>query len=48
MRNVTFTDIQMDTPIKAIYVKTNPADSGFASKGIDAPGGGGTIEDILY
>lgn len=37
VRDVTFRNISFDTPIKAIYVKTNPGDSG-----------DGIIENILY
>jgi len=28
VRNVTFRNIEFDTPLKAIYIKTNPGDSG--------------------
>ena len=37
VRRVTFKDIKFDYPIKAIYVKTNPGDSG-----------SGEISDITY
>ena len=37
IQNITFHNITMDHPIKGIYVKTNPGDSG-----------SGLIKDILY
>ena len=37
IRDVTFRNISFDTPIKAVYVKTNPGDQG-----------DGYIENILY
>ena len=37
IRDVTFRNISFDTPIKAVYIKTNPGDQG-----------DGYIENILY
>jgi hypothetical protein len=37
VRDVTFRNINFTTPIKAVYVKTNPGESG-----------DGIIENILY
>ncbi len=37
IRDVTFRNISFDTPIKAVYIKTNPGDDG-----------NGFIENILY
>jgi len=37
MRNITFRNIEMDYPIKGIYIKPNPGN-----------GGDGIIENILY
>lgn len=37
VRNVSFKDITLYTPIKSVYVKTNPGDNGY-----------GVIENILY
>jgi hypothetical protein len=30
VRNVTFRHVEFHTPIKAIYIKTNPGEEGFA------------------
>ena len=37
VRNVTFRDVDFNLPFKAIYIKTNPGDSG-----------SGIIENITY
>lgn len=37
IRNITFRNVEFIRPLKAIYVKTNPGDSGT-----------GLVEDILY
>ena len=37
VRNFSFRDINFEYPLKALYIKTNPGDSGY-----------GLIENILY
>jgi polygalacturonase len=43
VRNVTFSNIDFDTPMKAIYIKTNPGKTTSM-----LPGSGGEITNITY
>ena len=46
VRNVTFSNVKMHNPFKAIYVKTTPSSN--KDLNLTKPGSGGEITNILY